>query len=106
MLDPWFDNRLLYMIVTTAISGYFNPTNLESYWEKKRKYAEYLGKPIVKKTLKTDNATGIGKQRQVILFYIKYRLFWALDILGKLGKSQNPLKRVKYKILNNYKEPI
>ena len=31
MLKPWFDNRLLYVIVTTAISGYFNPTNTEPY---------------------------------------------------------------------------
>lgn len=69
MLKPWFDNRLLYVIVTTAISGYFNPTNTESYEDKKRKYAVYLEKPIVKEALKTKNTVGIGKQRKMYCFY-------------------------------------
>lgn len=88
MLKPWFDNRLLYVIVTTAISGYFNPTNPEPYADKKRKYETYLEKPIVKETLKTKNTVGIGKQREVVLFFIKHRMFFTLDMMGKMRKWQ------------------
>ena len=88
MLKPWFDNRLLYVIVTTAISGYFNPTNTEPYADKKRKYAAYLEKPIVKEALKTKNTAGIGKQRGVVLFFIKHRMFLMLDLMGKMRKWQ------------------
>lgn len=88
MLKPWFDNRLLYVIVTTAISGYFNPTNTETYADKKRKYAAYLEKPIVKEALKTKNTSGIGKQREVVLFFIKHRMYLMLDMMGKMRKWQ------------------
>lgn len=88
MLEPWFDNRLLYVIVTTAISGYFNPSNTEPYMDKKRKYAAYLEKPIVKEALKTKNIAGIGKQREVVLFFIKHRVYLMLDMMGKMRKWQ------------------
>lgn len=88
MLKPWFDNRLLYVIVTTSISGYFNPTNTEPYADKKGKYAAYLEKPIVKEALKTKNTAGIGKQRKVVLFFIKHRMYLMLDMMGKIRKWQ------------------
>ena len=101
MLKPWFDNRLLYVIVTTAVSGYFNPTNTEPYADKKRKYATYLEKPIVKEALKTKNTVGIGKQREVVLFFIKHRMYLMLDMMGKIRKwqkehRQDYIKSVKY----------
>lgn len=92
MLKSWFDNRLLYVIVTTAISGYFNPMNTESYVDKKRKYAAYLEKPIVKEALKTKNTTGIGNQRAILLFFIKHRMCWMLNIMGKVRKWQKEHK--------------
>lgn len=88
MLKPWFDNRLLYVIVTTAISGFFNPMNKESYLEKKKKYSKYLDKPIVKEALKTKNIKGIGKQRKIALFFIKHRMYLMLDLMGKVRKWQ------------------
>ena len=91
-LSHWFDNRLLYVIITTAISGYFNPTNLESYKEKKRKYKEYLSKPIIKKAMKTKNKKGLSKQRLIVLWMIKNKQFWMLDIMGKIRKMQKKFK--------------
>lgn len=88
MLTPWFDNRLLYVIITTAISGYFNPDNNEPFSEKKRKYSDYLDKQIVKEALKTTNTKGIGRQRKIVLFLIKHRMFWMLDLMGKARKWQ------------------
>lgn len=92
MLKPWFDNRLLYVIVTTAISGYFNPTNTEPYADKKRKFATYLEKSIVKEALQTKNTAGIGKQRKVVLFFVKHRMYLMLDIMGKMRKWQKKHK--------------
>ena len=84
ILQPWFDNRLLYVIITTAISGYFNPSNNETYKEKKRKYEQYLSKPIIEEALKTSNTIGIGKKRKIVLFFIKHRMYWMLNIMGKM----------------------
>ena len=67
-LLPWFDNRLLYVIITTAISGYFNPDNPASYREKKRGYETYLQQPIVSRALQTDNLRGLSRQRKTVLF--------------------------------------
>ena len=92
MLMPWFDNRLLYVIVSTAISGYFNPTNTEPYADKKRKYAAYLEKTIVKEALQTKNTVGIGKQREVVWFFIKHRMYLMLDIMGRMRKWQKEHK--------------
>lgn len=88
LLQPWFDNRLLYVIVTTAISGYFNPSNTEPYADKKRKYSEYLEQAIVKNALKTKNTAGIGKQRKIVLFFVRHRMFLMLDMMGKFRKWQ------------------
>lgn len=87
-LESWVDNRLLFVIVTTAISGYFNPANTESYAEKKRKYSLYLQKPIVQEALLTKNTQGLGTQRKIILFMGKHRLFFLLNLMGKLRKWQ------------------
>lgn len=88
MLLPWLNNRLLYVVITTAISGYFNPSNTEPYSEKKRKYVAYLEKTIIKEALHTKNIQGIGKQRTVVLFLIKNHMFRLLDIIGRLRKWQ------------------
>ena len=88
MLKPWFDNRLIYVIITTAISGYFNPTNTEPFTEKRKKYENYLKKPIVQMAMQTKNFEGVSKQRQAILWIIKYKQYWLLDLLGKIRKWQ------------------
>lgn len=87
-LLPWFDNRLLYVIITTAISGYFNPDNPDSFREKKRGYAAYLEQPLVVNALKTKNLRGLSKQRLFVLFLIRHRQFLALDALGRARKWQ------------------
>lgn len=46
------------------------------------------GKPIVKEALKTKNTVGIGKQRKIVLFFIKHHMFLALDMMGKMRKWQ------------------
>ena len=87
-LLPWFDNRLLYVIVTTAISGYFNPDNPASFSEKRKGYAAYLEQPIVADALRTKNLRGLSRQRRFVLFLIRHRQFRALDALGRARKWQ------------------
>lgn len=82
ILEYWFDNRLLYVIIITATSGYSNPTNTEPYADKKRKYAAYLEKPIVKEALQTKNTKGLGKQRLCVLYAIREKWFLLLNVLG------------------------
>ncbi|MGN0485178.1 MAG: glycosyltransferase family 2 protein [Lachnospiraceae bacterium] len=92
MLLPWFDNRLLYVIITTAISGYFNPANPEPYAEKKKKYQNYLHKPIIQQALRTKNRKGLSFQRQIVLILIQLNAFRVLDLLGKIRKWQKGIK--------------
>lgn len=92
VLLNWFNNRLLYVVVTTAISGYFSPMNTEPYRDKKRKYKAYLQRPIICEALKTDNLADLSKQRRVILILIRLRQFWALSLLGKMRYRQKKAK--------------
>ena len=91
-LLPWFYNRLLYVIITTAIIGYFSPSNPEQYSEKKLKYLTYINRSLVNEAIKSENEFGLSKQRKIVLFFIKHRLFFPLDIMGKMRKIQKNLK--------------
>lgn len=88
LLKPWFDNRLLYVIITTAISGYFNPTNTEPYKDKKKKYNEYLQKPIISEALKTKKIQGLSIQRKIVIFLIKKHMFLIINLMGVIRKIQ------------------
>ena len=88
----WFDNRLLYVVITTAISGYFNPSNKESYSEKKRKFAEYCRQPIIADALNTKNLEGLSKQRLTVLYMIKHNMYFALNLMGTIRKWQKDIK--------------
>lgn len=83
-------NRLDYVIVTTAISGYFNPQNTEKYSEKKKKFEKYLQENIVKETL-SQKFYDLDYKRKFILFCIKCRIFWIIDLLGKIRYKQKRL---------------
>ena len=70
MLKPWFDNRLLYVIVTTAISGYFNPTNTEPYADKKAEICSISRKADCKRGFKDEEYSWNRKaKKNCIVFY-------------------------------------
>ena len=95
-LLPWFDNRLLYVITTTAISGYFNPDNPAPFSEKKKGHAAYLQQPIVKQALKTENLRGLSRQRRIVLFLDQAQ---AVPGTGCHGPCQKMAERAFIKIL-------
>ena len=87
-LEEKLYNRMLYIIVTTAITGYFNPVNKDMYKNKVSKFKKFLSEPLVKKSLQKANFNGVSIQRRLIIETIKLRQFWLLPILGKIRRTQ------------------
>lgn len=85
---PVFYNRILYVIVTTAISGYFNPDNEGNYKMKKEKFIQYLNNDLIKETLKNAKWNGIGIKRKIVLIFIKIRMFKGIAMIAKIRKKQ------------------
>lgn len=86
-----FYNRMLYVIITTAISGYFNPSNNEKFSEKKYGYKKYLENPLVKESLKNGKENGLGFKRKIVLRMIKFKFYSGIDIFAKIRKFQKKL---------------
>lgn len=91
-LLKWFNNRLLYVVITTAISGYFSPSNKEPYHCKCEKFHKYLNNDIVDVALKSKDTQGLSSARKIILFCIKHNLFFVLQILGSMRNIQKKSK--------------
>lgn len=91
-LMPWLNNRMLYVIITTAISGYFSPGNKELYRIKKQKYNVYLKQPIVKEALDANMIQGLSRQRRCALFFIKRRMYVMISLMAIARKFQKKIK--------------
>lgn len=77
-----FRFRMGYVIVTTAISSYFNPKYNLKYIERKIKMNEFLDFDIVKSSLEFNNIKKYDFSRLIILILVKYRFYFILKILG------------------------
>lgn len=91
-LMRWFNNRILYVVITTAISGYFSPSNKESYRYKSKKFREYLSDDMVITALNSDDMQELSTARKVVLLCIKHHLFFALQLLGFFRNIQKKIK--------------
>lgn len=80
--------RINYAIITTAVSGYFSPTNPERYSVQKKKYISYLNNDIVKKTLKHYDISTLDPIRKITIFCIKHKLFLLVKIISILRYDQ------------------
>ncbi len=87
-LKPLFDNRLLYIIITTAISGYFNPENPEPYNVRKERFKNYMETPIIQYAMTSHSYNGISVIRRIVLILIKTHQYRFLDLLGKIRRWQ------------------
>lgn len=87
-LMNWFYNRLLYVIITTAISGYFHPQNKEPYKIKKQKYIAFLAQPMIAEALKTNHIKEMSKQRLLIIWLIRHKMFLPIALLAKVRYRQ------------------
>lgn len=88
VLEKQLYNRILYVIVTTAITGYFNPVNPQSYSERVKGCSAFLDEPLVKESLQKASTKGLGIKRIIIIALIKKKLFRIIDILGKVRRYQ------------------
>lgn len=81
-------NRMLYVVVTTGVTGYFNPNNRIPYAEKVNGYKKFLSEPLIEKSLKLANRSGVSFQRRFILKAIQMKQFWVIAIAGKIRRLQ------------------
>lgn len=80
------NNRILYFIVTTAMSSIFNPKNGIPYTDKKNQLIKFMKNKTINMSFKNGDRSEIGIQRKIILLLIKFRLFSIINLLGKIKK--------------------
>lgn len=80
--------RVLYAIVTIAISGYFSPYNNDSYCKRVHDFKAFLKDDLVAKSMKTASRKHMDKQRKIVLKLIDMQLYMPLDVLGKIRRLQ------------------
>ena len=83
-----FYNRLIYVMVTTAVSGYFNPDNKEPYRDKIKKYKEFISDQLFKEALEKADMSKIIFSRRVTLFCIKKNLYFAVAFIAWIRRKQ------------------
>lgn len=87
-LMPWFYNRFAYAVIATAVSGYFNPCNEQSYKQKKESFINYLAKPIVQECLANVSTEGMPINYRLVLWLIKNKMIEVLYLLGTARRWQ------------------
>jgi len=79
-----FYQRLYYVIVTTIVSGYFNPKIKDKYSNRKKKVCLFLKEELIKETMEQRCVLDI--KRRIIVRLIKMKFFYLVYILVKLFK--------------------
>ena len=87
-LDALLLNRMLYVICTTAITGYFNPYNKSSHNEKIKSFIDFMQETLVDKAMKHASRKNIGLQRRIILMLIRMKQYRLLELFGYLRRKQ------------------
>lgn len=87
-LKDSFNKRILYVVVTSMISGYFNPKYNLKYKERKIKADLFLKSNLVVNAMNFKNINKMDKKRKIILVIIKFRLYILLSILGKMRYAE------------------
>lgn len=83
-----FYRRIVFVIITVAISGYFSPMNKEKYEFKKNKYMKYLENDLIKETLKRYDKKQFDIFRNIIIYCIKHKFFFAIKIISNVRYFQ------------------
>lgn len=87
--------RTLYIILAMAMNTYFHPDNQDSLSLRISKFKDVInGFELYKESIKFASTEGMDKQRKIALFFIRMKMFFLLDIMGKA--KQFLLKRGKY----------
>lgn len=87
-LESALYKRMLYVICTTAITGYFNPHYNVPYKTKKKQFDVFLNEPLVTCALKNFRQENVGFQRKIILLCIIFKQYWFLSLLGWIRRNE------------------
>jgi len=85
---PLFYQRMTYVIVTSAISGYFNPDNKFSYSQKKAGLNHFLQEQLVQETIRKAKYKLLPMKRKIAYFLVIHRCYAALSLLGKIRNKE------------------
>lgn len=77
-----FYERIVYVIVTTILRGYFSPKNKIKYSKRIEGLNKYLDNAIVKETLKKYEESKIDRLRNYIIILAKSRKYFILYIIS------------------------
>lgn len=80
--------RVLYAIVTSAITGYFNPYNNMKFKDKVCKYKKFLNNELIQKSLKNGNKKELSISRRIIIFCIKNNFFALINIMAQIRSRE------------------
>lgn len=87
--------RTVYILIAMAMSTYFHPNNRDSLFIRCKKYAKVInGYDLYRQALKHAATNGMDRQRRIALMLIRLKMYFMLDIIGKL--KQIMLKRGKF----------
>lgn len=81
-------SRVIYSIIAVGVSGYFSPTNSQSYFQKKQGYRRFLSDPFVVRSIKGASKNGLSFQRKILLFCAKHKIFLPFLLAGKMRVIQ------------------
>lgn len=87
-LEELFYKRFSYVVVATAISGYFNPCNNQSFVEAKNSFLRYKENKLVAETLARKEISLIDFRRKIVLVFIKCNLYFPIVLLAKIRYRQ------------------
>lgn len=81
-------NRMLFIICTTAITGYFNPYNTEPHKERVKGFQTFMKHSLCRDSMKYASRKGVNLQRKIILIMIRFKQYRLIELLGWLRRKQ------------------
>lgn len=87
LLEKYYE-RLIYVLITTAISGYFSPINKEPFVQKKRKFYEIQNMDMFKEALENVDRSKLSKARRITLLLIENKLYLLVQLIAYARRFQ------------------
>lgn len=80
-----FYQRVVYALISVAMSTYFHPSNQDGLFTKIKKYADYINEyPIYRKAINRTSTKGMGKERTVVVYLLRFKLYALLAMVARL----------------------
>ncbi len=86
-------NRIHYVIITTAISGYFHPKKPGNYKEKILLFERFLDNPLISQALQYKHTVKMDMIRKLAFVLIKVRCYWGVSFMAYLRYYQKKEKQ-------------